>query len=84
MRVAGVDPAACDESAIGFRLAPRINAAGRLGHPEAALSLLLSDEFAKIYPRSASHFRRLLTHPAFVPDVTGYLEKIERSSARIK
>ena len=44
MRVAGVDPAACDESAIGFRLAPRINAAGRLGHPEAALSLLLSDD----------------------------------------
>ena len=26
MRVAGVDPAACDEGAIGFRLAPRINA----------------------------------------------------------
>ena len=44
MRVAGVDPAACDEGAIGFRLAPRINAAGRLGHPEAALSLLLSDD----------------------------------------
>jgi glutathione S-transferase len=50
----------------------------------AGLSLLLSDEFAKIYPRSASHFRRLLTHPAFVPDVAGYLEKIERSSAQIK
>jgi single-stranded-DNA-specific exonuclease len=44
MRVAGVDPAACDEGAIGFRLAPRINASGRLGHPEAALSLLLSDD----------------------------------------
>ena len=38
MRVAGVDPAACDEGAIGFRLAPRINAAGRLGRPEAALA----------------------------------------------
>ncbi len=44
MRVAGVDPAACDESAIGFRLAPRINAAGRLGRPEAALALLLTDD----------------------------------------
>jgi single-stranded-DNA-specific exonuclease len=44
MRVAGVDPAACDEGAVGFRLAPRINASGRLGHPEAALSLLLTDD----------------------------------------
>jgi single-stranded-DNA-specific exonuclease len=44
MRVAGVDPAACDEGAIGFRLAPRINAAGRLCRPEAALSLLLTDD----------------------------------------
>jgi single-stranded-DNA-specific exonuclease len=44
MRVAGVDPAACDEGAIGFRLAPRINASGRLGRPEAALELLLTDD----------------------------------------
>ena len=47
MRVAGVDPAACDESAIGFRLAPRINASGRLGRPEAALELLLTDDDAE-------------------------------------
>jgi len=44
MKVAGVDPAACDESAIGFRLAPRINASGRLGRPEAALALLLTED----------------------------------------
>ncbi len=44
MRSAGVDPAAVDASAIGFRLAPRINAAGRLSHPEAALELLLTDD----------------------------------------
>src|SRR6266480_3783690 len=44
MRVAAVDPAACDEGAIGFRLAPRINASGRLGRPEAALELLLTDD----------------------------------------
>jgi single-stranded-DNA-specific exonuclease len=47
MRVAGVDPAACEEGAIGFRLAPRINAAGRLGRPEAALELLLTDDPAE-------------------------------------
>jgi single-stranded-DNA-specific exonuclease len=44
MRVAGVDPAAIDESSIGFRLAPRINASGRLCRPEAALALLLTDD----------------------------------------
>src|SRR5204862_6279730 len=44
MRVAHVDPAACDEGAVGFRLAPRINAAGRLGRPEAALALLLTED----------------------------------------
>jgi single-stranded-DNA-specific exonuclease len=44
MRVAGVDPAAVDESSVGFRLAPRINASGRLGRPEAALALLLTED----------------------------------------
>ncbi len=44
MRTARVDPAAVDEGAVGFRLAPRINAAGRLCRPEAALELLLTDD----------------------------------------
>jgi single-stranded-DNA-specific exonuclease len=44
MQVAGVDPAAVDEGSVGFRLAPRINAAGRLGHPRDALELLLTDD----------------------------------------
>ena len=44
MRVARVDPAAVDAGTIGFRLAPRLNAAGRLGRPEAALELLLTEE----------------------------------------
>ena len=44
MRTAGVDPAAVDTGAIAFRLAPRINAAGRLGHPGSALDLLLTDD----------------------------------------
>jgi single-stranded-DNA-specific exonuclease len=44
MRNAHVDPAAVDAGAVGFRLAPRINAAGRLGRPDAALDLLLTTD----------------------------------------
>jgi single-stranded-DNA-specific exonuclease len=44
MRVAHVDPATVDTGQVGFRLAPRINAAGRLGHPRAALELLLTED----------------------------------------
>jgi single-stranded-DNA-specific exonuclease len=44
MRSARVDPAIVDAGTIGFRLAPRLNAAGRLGRPEAALELLLAEE----------------------------------------
>jgi single-stranded-DNA-specific exonuclease len=47
MRVAHVDPAAVDAGHIGFRLAPRINAAGRLGHPRTALDLLLTEDAAE-------------------------------------
>lgn len=47
MRVGGVDAAALDESSIGFRLAPRINASGRLCRPEAALALLLTEDAAE-------------------------------------
>ena len=47
MRSARVDPAAVDAGAVGFRLAPRINAAGRLCRPEIALDLLMSEDDAE-------------------------------------
>jgi single-stranded-DNA-specific exonuclease len=44
MQSAGVDAAAVDAGSVGFRLAPRLNAAGRLGHPREALELLLTED----------------------------------------
>jgi single-stranded-DNA-specific exonuclease len=44
MDVARVDPSGVDASAIGFRLAPRINAAGRLHRADAGLELLLTSD----------------------------------------
>jgi single-stranded-DNA-specific exonuclease len=44
MRVAKIDPGALDARAIGFRLAPRINAAGRMHRADAGLELLLTED----------------------------------------
>ncbi|GIU95250.1 MAG: single-stranded-DNA-specific exonuclease RecJ [Gaiellaceae bacterium] len=47
MRNARVDPATVDAAAVGFRLAPRINAAGRLCRPDVALELILTEDAAE-------------------------------------
>jgi single-stranded-DNA-specific exonuclease len=44
MAVARADPSALDTYALGFRLAPRINAAGRLRRADAGLELLLTED----------------------------------------
>jgi len=44
MRVAQLDPSRVDARAVGFRLAPRLNAAGRLARADAALELLLTHD----------------------------------------
>jgi single-stranded-DNA-specific exonuclease len=58
MASAHVDPALVDAGSVSFRLAPRINAAGRLGHPRAALDLLLTDD-TKEAERLAAELERL-------------------------
>lgn len=47
MASAALDPSEVSAGAVGFRLAPRLNAAGRLRHASAALELLLTDDPAR-------------------------------------
>jgi single-stranded-DNA-specific exonuclease len=47
LRVARVDPTRLDATAVGFRLAPRINAAGRLHRADAGLELVLTTDPAR-------------------------------------
>ena len=47
MAVAGIDPSRVGERAIGFALAPRLNAAGRLYRADAGLELLLTEDPAR-------------------------------------
>jgi single-stranded-DNA-specific exonuclease len=44
MAVASVDPETIDAGTIGFRLAPRINAAGRLYRADAGVELMLTED----------------------------------------
>ncbi|MFM7548474.1 MAG: single-stranded-DNA-specific exonuclease RecJ [Cyanobacteriota bacterium] len=43
IQVAGLEPHAVDAQAVGFQIAPRINAVGRLGDPALVVELLTTD-----------------------------------------
>jgi len=47
MAVARVDPSRVDERSVGFALAPRLNAAGRLYRADAGLELILTEDRAR-------------------------------------
>ena len=47
MEVAAVEPERVDEGDIGFRLAPRLNAAGRLYRADAGVELMLTDDASR-------------------------------------
>lgn len=44
MEIAGVEEGSVDTTAIGFRIGPRLNAAGRMRHASEALELLLAED----------------------------------------
>jgi single-stranded-DNA-specific exonuclease len=63
MAVAGVDPSRVDERSVGFALAPRLNAAGRMYRADAGLELILTSDPARAARiaeelDSANHERR--------------------------
>jgi len=55
LRVAKVDARVIDAGAIGFRVGPRLNAAGRLEHADAALRLMMTKD-----PKEAHELAELL------------------------
>ncbi|MCW7754215.1 single-stranded-DNA-specific exonuclease RecJ [Desulfobotulus sp. H1] len=78
-RVAGIHSEAIDSESIAFRLAPRINAAGRMAHPELAARLLCAPDLETAMPL-ALELDRLNTarqneeNRIFIP-ITDELEK---------
>lgn len=44
MKISGLEPAQTNSADISFQLAPRLNAAGRLGDPQISLDLLLEND----------------------------------------
>ncbi len=71
MMVARVDPGKVDERSVGFALAPRLNAAGRIYRADAGLELLLTEaperarEIAEELDRANGERRRVERHIRF-------------------
>ena len=59
MRVASPIRSASTRATLGFRLAPRINAAGRLHRADAGLELLLTDDHERARARSRASSTRV-------------------------
>jgi single-stranded-DNA-specific exonuclease len=70
MEKAGISPAAINSGHIGFQIAPRINAAGRVGSPRLALELLIGENPVEVGRwadelESNNQFRKELSEEIF-------------------
>ncbi|RKQ89046.1 single-stranded-DNA-specific exonuclease RecJ [Brockia lithotrophica] len=79
LRAAGVSPDELDEVAVGFRIAPLLNAAGRMATPYEALHLLLAEDAEEAESRAAL-LRRL--NEARRREVGRILEEISEADLR--
>jgi single-stranded-DNA-specific exonuclease len=85
MAVAGVDVSRVDERAVGFALAPRLNAAGRLYRADAGLELILTSDPARAVQiaeelNSANHERRAVERQIRFQAEAQMAEQGERSA----
>jgi single-stranded-DNA-specific exonuclease len=53
VETSGLKPGEVDAAALGFRVAPRVNAAGRLDDPNLAYRLLMSDSYEEAFALAA-------------------------------
>jgi single-stranded-DNA-specific exonuclease len=53
IETSGLKPGDVDAAALGFRVAPRVNAAGRLDDPKLAYRLLMSDSYEEAFELAA-------------------------------
>jgi len=53
IETSGLKPGEVDAAALGFRVAPRVNAAGRLDDPNIAYRLLMSDSYEEAFALAA-------------------------------
>jgi single-stranded-DNA-specific exonuclease len=86
MAVARVQPDKVDERAVGFALAPRINAAGRLYRADAALELILTEDpmrAARIADElDRANSERRYTEQAIRLQAEGQIAQLEEQDAR--
>lgn len=79
IRVSGIGVNTVDEEAIAFRLAPRLNAAGRMDHAETAMKLLISKDNETIQEISQklntlNRFRQDI-EKEMIHDIMGHIQK---------